>query len=142
MRHKVCSLRRRRASRLDELVQINSISNPSGSSNEGLHERLEVVLLGIGNLDRCQLLFSHFLAVDTNQGQSHISAAPSRRLLPLLHSVRDFIKSSHQGLKIILEHSVMPQDRSFRCLPYVPGFAVCFICACPFIFALHHVIIS
>ena len=35
---------------------------------------------------------------------------------------------------------VTPQDRSFRCLPGFPSFAVCFFCACSFIFALHHVI--
>ena len=35
---------------------------------------------------------------------------------------------------------VTPRDRCSRRLPYIPGFAFCFISACPFIFALHHVI--
>ena len=51
--HKVFSLRRRRAGRLDELVQVDSVSNASGGGNEGLHEGLEVKLLGIGHLERC-----------------------------------------------------------------------------------------
>ena len=35
---------------------------------------------------------------------------------------------------------VTPQDRCFRRLPAIPSFAMCFFCACSFIFALHHVI--
>ena len=52
----------------DKLVQVDSISNPSGSSNEGLHERLEVMLLGIGHFDGRQLVLSRVLAVNTDQG--------------------------------------------------------------------------
>ena len=48
---KVCSLRRRRAGRLDELVQVDAIGNPSGASNESLHKSSEVVLMGVGDLD-------------------------------------------------------------------------------------------
>lgn len=49
--------------------------------------------------------------------------------------------------KKMVEHlsgvvSVTPRDRCSRRLPYVPGFAACFICARPFIFALHHVVMS
>ena len=43
------------------------------------------------------------LEVDSDQRQSNIGAIASRQLLPLLHSTRDFIQSSHQRLKIILE---------------------------------------
>mgnify|MGYP005837148279 CR=1 FL=1 len=78
MRLKVCALGRRRASWLDELVLVDSISNMSGSFNEGLHERLEVKLPGIGDLESCQLLFFNFLAMNAGQRQSHVSAAPSR----------------------------------------------------------------
>ena len=108
-RHKVCSLRRRRASRLDELVQVDSISNPSGSSNESFHEGLVVVPFRIGNLDRRQLLFSSFLAVDTNQLQSHISTASGKRILPFLHSTRDLIESSHQRLEVISKRCPWPE---------------------------------
>ena len=55
MRLKVCSLGRRRASWLDELVQVDSISNTSSSVNECLHEGLEVKLLGIGDLESHEL---------------------------------------------------------------------------------------
>ena len=78
---RVCSLRGRRAGRLDELIQVDAVDYPSGCSDESLHKGSEVMLLGVGDLDCCQLVLSHLLAVDTNQGQSHISAAPSRRLL-------------------------------------------------------------
>ena len=64
---KVCSLRRRRAGRFDEFVQVDSVSNPSGSSNESLHEGLAVVPLGVSNLIRRQLLFPSFSTVDANQ---------------------------------------------------------------------------
>ena len=56
-----------RTGRRDELVQVDSVSNPSGSSNEGLHERLEVMLLGIGHLEGRQLFLSRILAVNTDQ---------------------------------------------------------------------------
>ena len=108
---KVCSLRRRRTGRLDELVQVDAIGNPSGGNYEGLHKSSEVVLLGVCDLDCGQLVLSHLLVVDMNQGQSHISATTSRRLLPLLHSVRDSVKSSHQRLKIVLECGLWPKCR-------------------------------
>ena len=74
---KVCSLRRRRAGRLDEFVQVDPVRNPSGSNNEGLHERLEVVLLGIGHFDGRQLVLSRILAMNTDQGQSNVGTAPA-----------------------------------------------------------------
>ena len=52
---KVCSLRRRRAGRLDELVQVNAVGDPSGCSDESLHKSSEVMFLGVGNLDCCQV---------------------------------------------------------------------------------------
>ena len=84
-----------RTGRRDKLIQVDSISNPSGNNNEGLHERLEVMLLGIGHSDGRQLVLSSILAVNTYQGQSNISTTPGRRLLPSLHSTRDFVQSSH-----------------------------------------------
>ena len=48
-----------------------------------------------------------------------------------------------QGLGGPKEPAIMPQDRSFRCLPGFPGFVVCFVSSVAFIFAscaLHHVI--
>ena len=103
MRHKVCSLIRRRTCWLDEAVKVDAVCNTSGSIDEDLHEGLELELLGVGNLEIRQLIFFNLLAMDSYQGQSHISATASRRLLPLLHSTRDFIELSHQGLEIILE---------------------------------------
>ena len=108
---KVCSLRRRRTGRLDELVQVDAIGDPSGCSNKSLHKRSEVMPLGVGDLDCCQLILSHLLEVDTNQRQSHISTTPGRRFLPLLHSTRDLVKSSHQRLEIILERGPWPKCR-------------------------------
>ena len=78
MRLKVCSLGRRRASWLDKLVQVDSISNTSGSVDEGLHEGLEFELLGVGNLESRQLVFFDLLAMDADQSQSHIGTTPSR----------------------------------------------------------------
>ena len=68
MRLKVCSLCRRRANWLDELVQVDFISNTSGSINEGLHEGLEIKLLCIGDLESHGLFFSNLLAMDADQG--------------------------------------------------------------------------
>ena len=56
----------RRAGRRNKLVQIDPVCDPSGSSNEGLHERTEVMLPGIGHLERHQLVFSRFLVVNTD----------------------------------------------------------------------------
>jgi len=95
VRHRIFLLLKWRTGGRDELVQVDSVSNPSGSSNEGLHERLEVMLLGIGHPDGRQLVLSHILAVNTYQGQSNISTTPGGRLLPLLHSTWNFIQSSH-----------------------------------------------
>ena len=67
MRLKVCSLGRRRASWLDELVQVDSISNTGGSVDEALHEGLEVKFLGIDNLESHELFFFNFLAMDADQ---------------------------------------------------------------------------
>ena len=78
VRLKVCSLGRRRASWLDKLVQVDSISNTSGSVDEGLHEGLEVISLGVGNLEGHELSFMDFLAMDADQSQSHIGTTPSR----------------------------------------------------------------
>ena len=88
---RVCSLRGRRAGRLDELIQVDAVGYPSGCSDESLHKSSEVMLLGVGDLDCYQFVLSHLPKVNTNQRQSHVSATPSSRLLPLLHSVGDFI---------------------------------------------------
>ena len=106
MELKSFSLLRWRTRRGDELVQVDPVCNTGGSSDESLHEILKVVLPGIGNLDGGQLFLSRLLAMDADQRQSHISATPSRRILPLLHSVRDSVKSSHQRLEIVLERSL------------------------------------
>ena len=92
---KVCSLRRRRTGRLDELVQVNAVGDPSGSNDEGLHERLEVMLFGVSDLDRRQLVFTNLLAMDSHQGQRHVSTTPGGGFLPFLHSIRDLVQSSH-----------------------------------------------
>ena len=91
VRHKVCSLGKRRACWLDEGVKVNAVCDTSSSVDEGIHEGLELELLGVGNLESCQLVFSDLLAMDSDQRQSHISVTASSRLLPLLHSTRDFI---------------------------------------------------
>ena len=96
VRHKVCSLARRRACRLDEAVEVDTVYNTSGNIDKGLNEGLELKLLGVGNFESCQLIFPDLLAMDSDKGQSHISATTSRRLFPLLHSTRDFFESSHQ----------------------------------------------
>ena len=66
-KHRSFLLLRWRTRGRDKLVQVNSISNPSGSSNEGLHERFEVMLLGIGHPDGRQLVLSRILAMNTDQ---------------------------------------------------------------------------
>ena len=66
-KHRSFLLLRWRAGGRDELVQVDSVSNPSGSSNEGLHGRLEVMLLGIGHFDGRQLVLSRILAMNTDQ---------------------------------------------------------------------------
>ena len=63
---KVFLLLRRRTGRCDKLVQIDSASNPSGSSNECLHEGSEVMLLSIGHLEGRQLFLSCVFAVNTD----------------------------------------------------------------------------
>src|SRR3954465_1012 len=80
-------------------------------SNEGLHEVLEIMLPGIGNLEGGQLLFSRLLAVDTNQRQSNIATTPGRRLFPLMHSTWHFVQSSDQGFKVILKCLIWPECR-------------------------------
>ena len=96
---------------VDELVQVDAVGDPSGYSNKSLHKRSKVMPLGVGDLHCCQLILSHLLAVDTNQRQSHISTTPGRRFLPLLHSIKDLVKSSDQGLEIILERGPWPKCR-------------------------------
>ena len=98
---KVCSFGRRRAGRFNEFVQVDSICNPSGSSDESLHKGLEVVPFGVGDLDRRQLVFTSFLAVDSYQGQRHISTTPGRGLLPVLHSTWNLVEPSHQRFEVI-----------------------------------------
>ena len=93
-KHRSFLLLRWRTGGRDKLAQVNSVSNPIGSSNEGLHERLEVMLLGIGHLDGRQLVLSRIFAVNTYQGQSNISTTPGGRLLPFLHSIWNVIQSS------------------------------------------------
>ena len=56
----------RRAGRRNKLVQVDPICDPSGSRDEGLHERTEVMLPSVGHLERHQLVFSRFLAVDAD----------------------------------------------------------------------------
>ena len=107
----MCSLGRRRTCWLDEAVKVNVVCNTSSGVNEGVYEGLEVELLGVGNLESHQLVFSNILALDSYQQQSNIGATASRRLLPLLHSTRDFIESSHQRLEIILERRLWPKRR-------------------------------
>ena len=111
MGHNVCSLGGRRTCWLNEAVKVNVVCDTSRGIDEGIHEGLEVELLGVGNLESRQLLFFDFLAMDPDQRQSHIGATTSRRLLPLSHSTRDFIQSSHQGLEIILERRTWPELR-------------------------------
>ena len=57
----------RRAGRRNKLVQVDSICDPSGSGDEGLHEGSEAMLLGIVHLESCQLVFSRILAVDADK---------------------------------------------------------------------------
>ena len=67
MEHNVCSLDRRRTCWLDEAVKVDAVCNMSGGVKEGVHERLEGVLLGVRNLEFHQLVFSDILVVHSNQ---------------------------------------------------------------------------
>ena len=53
---RVCSLRGRRAGRLDELIQVDDVGYPSGCNDESLHKSSEVMFLGVGDLDCCQFV--------------------------------------------------------------------------------------
>ena len=92
-----------RAGRCNKLIQVDSICNPSGSSDEGLHERSEIMLLGVSHPKGPHLVLSCILEVNADQRQSNIRATPGRRLLPLLHSTWDLVQSSHQRLEVVLE---------------------------------------
>ena len=83
MGHNVCSLGRRMTCWLDEAVKVNAVCDISSSVDEGIHEGLEVELLGVGNLESRQLVFSDILAVDSDQRQSnHIQKKNQVRINP------------------------------------------------------------
>ena len=109
MGHNLCPLGGRRTCWLDEAVKINDVCDASSGIDEGVHEGLKAELLGVGYIESRQLVFSDILAMDSYQQQSHIGAAASRQLLPLLHSTRDFVQSSHQRLEIVLEFCLRPE---------------------------------
>ena len=67
MEHNVCSLGRRRTCWLDEAVKVNVVCDTSSGIDEGVHEGLEVELLGVGNLESRQLVFSDILAMHSDQ---------------------------------------------------------------------------
>ena len=85
--------------------------DPSSSSEESFHEGLEVMLFGVSDLDRSQLVFTSLLATDSHQGQHHVSTTPGGGFLPFLHSVRDLVQSSHQRFQIILKRRPRPKRR-------------------------------
>ena len=64
---------------------------------------------GVGDLDRRQLVFTSFLAVDSDQGQRHVSTTPGRGLLPFLHSTRNLVEPSHQRFQVILKRRPYPE---------------------------------
>ena len=67
------------------------------------------MLFGVSDFDRTQLVFMSFLAMDSHQGQRHVSTTPGGGFLPFLHSVRDFVQSSHQGFQVILKRRHWPK---------------------------------
>ena len=52
---------------LEETVKVDGICNSSCGIDEGLHEGLELKLLGVGNLKSHQLLFFDFLAMNADE---------------------------------------------------------------------------
>ena len=56
-----------RAGRCNKLIKVNSVCDPSGSSDEGLHEGPEVVFLVVSHSEGSQLVFSRIFAVDPGQ---------------------------------------------------------------------------
>ena len=109
MGHNVGSLGRRRTCWIAKAVKVDDVCDASGGVKEGAHEGLEAELLSVGNLERRQLVFSDILVVDSDQRQSNIGATMSRQLLPLLHSTRDLVQSSHQRLEILWEFCLRPE---------------------------------
>ena len=69
------------------------------------------MLFGVSDFDRSQLVFTSFLAMDSHQGQRHVSTTPGGGFLPFLHSVRDLVQSSHQRFQIILKRRPRPKRR-------------------------------
>ena len=69
------------------------------------------MLFCVNNFDCSQLVFTSLLAMDSHQGQRHISTTPGRGFLPFLHSVRDLVQSSHQRFQIILKCRPRPKRR-------------------------------
>ena len=67
MGHNVCSLSGRRTCSLNKAVKVNVVCDTSSGVDEGVHEGLEVELLGVGNLECRQLVFSDILTVDSDQ---------------------------------------------------------------------------
>ena len=61
------SLGGRRAGWITEAIKVDAVSNTSGCLKEGVHEGLKLKLLGVGNLERRQLLSFDFLAMDPDQ---------------------------------------------------------------------------
>ena len=85
------SLGGRRTGRIAEAVEVDAVDDASGCLEEGVHEVLEGMLLGVRHFESCQLVFPCFLVVHSDQRQGDISTAAGRRFLPLLHSVCNLI---------------------------------------------------
>ena len=77
MEHNVCSLGERRARWIAKAVKADVVCDASGSVKEGVHKGLESELLGVGNLEGRQLVFSDVLAMHSDQRQRDISTTPS-----------------------------------------------------------------
>ena len=110
MRHNVFqSLGGRRTGRIADAVEVDAVGDASGYLEEGVHEILERVLLIVRHFEGCQLVLLSILAVHTTKGQGDVSATAGRRLLPLLHSVRDLVELSHQRLETLRKFCLRPE---------------------------------
>ena len=61
------SLIRRRTGWITETVKVYVVCDASGGIKESIHEGLESVPFGVGNLEPRQLVFFDILAVHSNQ---------------------------------------------------------------------------